>query len=398
MKTVSNYLLFPLLLVSMILVMAVGFVIERDSSQAIAQSNPLTLGEAAPDLAVSAEGPTVHLAWTEVLGAKGYRLLFSFRYGETVDDFYEIDMGDDTALLLNFGSDEILDLFENLGSLATVEEGLAFHVRVEAYDHEGGSRQSNVEHVSVGANEYQFQGEDTVGDGEQPSSISARLSCIPFVEPARSYISILGGIAMFVPVGGTNPFTASGGTGGFTCIPGDPSIGTSGFTSPASGLGWITGVSVGSTVINIWNAEGCLTPMSVQVVPAGSHYIYLANLSPSPYPYGNLVAGVPVMISSLFNFPLLPGEKYGIRYSGYLGRFGSADVANSDVNAQVAFGETLRRESGINSTRASQSYQMDITVTLPYGFDYLVIWAELTTYDFTMVLAQSAQTGWLINQ
>jgi len=394
MKTVRNYLFFPLLFLSMVLVTLAGFVAERDASRAIAsQSNPLTLDEAAPDLAVIAEGPIVTLGWTEILGAKGYRLLFSFYYGDTVDELYEIDMGHATELTLNFDSEAILDTFDNLGSFAIIEEGLTFYVRVEAYDHEGSSRQSNVEHVLVGANEYRFQGEDTVGSGEQPSSISARVACIFPVEPCRSCVDILGGTQIFVPVGGTNPFTASGGTSGFTCIPGDPSIATSGFTSPNVGLGWVTGVSEGSTVIDIWNSDGCFTPMSVRVVPAGGYYIYLSNLSPAPYPYSYLMAGAQVAISSVFTFPPIDGY---IAYYGYYGNLGAAAASNSAASTQAVFGDTLRLESGTRS--AGWSYQMDLTLTMPYGYDYLVIWAELRASDNITVLARSCQTGWLIFQ
>ena len=117
MKTVRTSLFFSLLLLSMVLVTVAGFVAERDASRAVAaQSHPLTLDEAAPDLAVIAEGPIVTLGWTEILGAKGYRLLFSFYYGDTVDELYEIDMGYATELTLNFDSEAILDTFDNLGS------------------------------------------------------------------------------------------------------------------------------------------------------------------------------------------------------------------------------------------------------------------------------------------
>lgn len=389
MKTVRNSLFFSLLLLSMVLVTLAGFVAERDASRAIAsQSHPLTLDEAAPELAAVAEGATVALGWTEVLGAKGYRLLFSFNYGDTADEPYEIDMGYETELTLDFDSEAILDTFDNFGSCETIEAGLTFYVRVEAYDQEGNSRQSNAEYVLVGANDYRSQGDDTVGGGEQPSAVSARVaaaSCLLPGQPWDSCVAILHGIHICVPVGGTSAFTPNGSINGYTPISRDPSITTCGYDS---GGGWVTGISEGITIVDIWNSAGCVSPMTVQVVPPGAYYIYVSYLDPAPYPASSLTAGAQVTISCVLTFT--PVSDYQLWLTGFYGNWDSA--AEPEAGTQVMHAQRL--ESTINPTDSSEavSYTLDVLT----GYDYVVVWFELRASDGTTMLARTCSTGWLI--
>ena len=127
-----------------------GILADQETHQAIAQSGPVVLGEKAPDFAVVTEGTEVALAWTEIHGAEGYRLLFSFSDGDVEDNSYEIDTGLGTELVLDFGDENILETFSHIESFENIETGLSFHVSVVAYDDEGDSRQSNVEYILCG--------------------------------------------------------------------------------------------------------------------------------------------------------------------------------------------------------------------------------------------------------
>ncbi|OQY14600.1 MAG: hypothetical protein B6I30_00030 [Desulfobacteraceae bacterium 4572_187] len=391
MKTLRNALFFPLLLLSMVVLMVGGILADQETRQAIAQSGPVVLGEKAPDFAVVTEGTEVVLAWTEIHGAEGYRLLFSFSDGDVEDNSYEIDTGLGTELVLDFGDENILETFSHIESFENIETGLSFHVSVVAYDDEGDSRQSNVEYILVGTDDHVPENEG------QLSSISARVGrsfCTLFVEPARSCVL---GTDIFVPVGGTSAFTATDGftnTSGFTCISNDPSIVDGGFASPGQGTGWITGVSEGTTIVRVWDGQGCWTSMSVTVLPVDGNYIYISDFDPAPYPYTKLTAGVYTTFSFRITFPPVSGRYYRIRYD--LGNLAGTANSNSEKAHQIVFNDIQKLEA---LTRAA-NWTMPLTVagTIPFGWDYLVIWVEYLDSDQTTVLAESCKAGWLIDQ
>lgn len=398
MKKLKNSLFFPLLLLSMAVLMVGGILADKDTRRAIAQSVPIILDVNALDFAAVAEGASVVLVWTEADGAERYRLLFSFSHGATKTD-YEIDMGLNTEFTLDFKNEDILETFNHIENFENIEAGLSFHVKVEAYDDEGGSRQSNVEYVLVGTGDYVAENGqyDTHKANESEgllSDISAHVGtnfCDLFLEPARSCVL---GTDIFVPVGGTNPFTASGGTTGFTSSSKDPSIATCGFTSPSQGVGWVSGVSQGSTQIDVWDGQGCHTVMTVGVVPAGGHWVYASNFYPPPYPYSNLRAGVYTEFTLNIIYP--PGVRWlNINYD--FGNLGSNSNSVSEEQQQSVLVDVETME-GASSNGTSLIMPVEVAGTIPSGYDYLVLWVEHISDDKTTVLAKSCQAGWLIDQ
>jgi hypothetical protein len=392
MKTLRGSSLFFLLLVSMVAVMFSGIIVDQDTGQAIAQSGPILLiEEKMPEFAAVSDGTTVVLAWAEVDGAEGYRLLFSFANDNLENNSYEIDVGLDTEFILDLEDQKTLDMFDE-----NFKTGLPFHVSVEACDLDGVCRQSNVEYVRIGlgsdvAEDIQRAPQNVTPNKEIPSNISPQLSCSLFVEPARSCVL---GTDIFVPVGGTNPFTASGGTDGFTMSSNNPGVVIGGFDSPSQGLGWITGVSEGSTQINIWDGQGCRSAMTVKVLPANGSYIYMSDVNPPPYPYSRVSAGVAISFSYRLRYPAVSGRYYKLKYA--LGMLdGTASNANSEEIRRIVHSNTQTLESSVNAT--SWSKTITLTGTLPYGWDYLLIWYQYLDSDQTTVLAESCRAGWLID-
>jgi hypothetical protein len=305
-------------------------------------------------------------------------------------------MGLDTEFTLDFNDEEVLETFDHIKSFENIEAGISFHVKVEAYDG-GDSLQSNVEYVLVGMDDHVAENGQVNKPNESDevlSDISARVaaSCNLFVEPARS--CVLAGTDIFVPVGGTNPFTASSGTTGFTTSSKDPSVAVTGFTSPAQGLGWITGVSQGSTQIDVWDGQGCHTVMTVAVLPANGNYVYISNFDPPPYPYSNLTAGVHTKFTFRIFFPPVSGRY--VRFNYTLGNLGSSASSNSEGVKQIALTDALTLEGSANG--ASWSTPVALVGTIPFGYDYLLLWIEYVAGDQTTVLAKSCQAGWLIDQ
>ena len=395
MKTLRGYLLFPLLLVSMAAVMFAGIIVDQDASQAIAESDPsFLIVEKMPEFAAVSDGTTVVMAWTDVDDAEGYRLLFSFANADLEKNSYEIDVGLDTEFILDLEDQKTLDMFD--GNFKT---GLPFHVSVEACDPDGVCRKSNVEYVRIGlgsdvAENIQRAPQNVTPNKEIPSNVSPQLSlgCSLFVEPARS--CILGGTDIFVPVGGTNPFTASGGTDGFTMSSNNPGVVIGGFDSPSQGLGWITGVSEGSTQINIWDGQGCQSAMSVKVLPANGSYIYMSDMNPPPYPYSYVPAGVQISLNFRLRYPAISGRYYKLKYA--LGMLdGAYSNSNSEETRRIVLNNTQTVESSLNAT--SWSKTITLTATLPYGWDYLLVWYQYLDSDQTTVLAESCLAGWLID-
>lgn len=386
MKAIRNSLLFPLLLLAMVVAMVFGILSEQDASQAIAQPGPLVTREA-PNLTAVAEGSEVIFDWTEVGDAQGYRLLFSISGGDMINDSYEIDMGLDTELILDFADKNILETLNRIESPESIEAGLSFYVKVQAYYKEGVSFPSNAEYVMVGEGIR-----DANEGGENPPGISARVVtefCTLFAEPARSCVL---GHAIYVPVGESNAFTASGGTNGFTCVSGNPSIAIAGFTSPEQGIGWVTGVNEGSTFIDIWDGQGCRAWMSVMVLPAGANYIYISDFDPVPYPHSKLTAGVRTTFNFRVFYPPISGRIVRLKYD--FGKLGNA--ANSHLEkstSQLVFNDTKTFEA---ETNAASSMPFTVAGTIPFGWDYLVIWVQYLDSSGSTVLAESCKAGWLI--
>jgi formylglycine-generating enzyme required for sulfatase activity len=83
-----------------------------------------------PLLTVSTSGPTVSLSWTSVAGATGYTLYYA-PYPEA-DTIGNIQMGNKTSMS------------------ASLPEGSAFYIALQAYNGVGNSGYSNIEHFIIG--------------------------------------------------------------------------------------------------------------------------------------------------------------------------------------------------------------------------------------------------------
>jgi hypothetical protein len=394
MKTLRNFFLFPLLFVSMAAIVFAVILADQYTNQAIAKSDPiLTVSEKAPKLVAVVDGSTAALAWTEVDETDQYRMLVSYSHEDSGHNSYEIDMGLNTEFILDLEDQKTLDIFDE-----SIDPGLTFDARVEACDQNGVCRKSNIEYFRIGTDVYGGQNIEKAPkklspNNEIPSYVSTQLSfdCSVFVEPARSCVL---GTDILIPVGATNPFTASGGTDGFTMSSNNPGVVIGGFETPSQGLGWITGVSEGSTLINIWDGQGCQSAMSVKVLPANGNYVYMSDMNPPPYPYSILPAGEELVFEFRMWFPPVSGRYYKLKYD--FGMLGGSSSSNSEEARQIVVNNTQEAEIRAN---AASSWSQDITVsgTLPYGWDYLVIWLQYLDSDQTTVLAESCQAGWLID-
>jgi len=182
----------------------------------------IALALEAPTLTVSTAGTTLSLSWTSVAGATGYTLSYA-------PDPYT---GPDTI--------ETFPLGNQTSWSATLWDGAAYFVAVQAYDDAGSSEYSNIEYFVI---------EDIPPIAVNPSSLS-------------------------LETGETGSCTISGGTGVYGARSENTGIATVGIDGSTLS---VTGVSAGSATVTYFDSGGDWGQMSVAVNTSGYQFPFKIN-------------------------------------------------------------------------------------------------------------------------